>query len=408
MPAIFLSPEEKQREWTFAKKKLFHSGELLPNGSKLRRKDFPKKLNHSFLVIDDQIIALAGKGIYLGQGMFGIVKFAEDETGNQYALKRMENSNKAEASIANDLGLAGKSTVRSSFKKEKYYIPYQYLGIPLSKYISEHKDLSSDKKLELFTKICLELHEIHSGQKSKLKNSYSHCDIFEENIVIDNQDKPHFIDFGKAIANDLWDFRDHDVIDIFELFEYQGWLNISETLCDYRSNKSIKHSALDVALILTLSRFNLESCANIFTQKPQDKQLKIISILNATSTKINELYDKLLILSKQDNNLDSIVKKLLSSCLLDIIKNQPKNIISDELNLHLEKLDKKDATRIKQDVDAIISQIIGVKESQHKKNNHKLTDTQAKLFFSKKQKLTEMNQDPVRQKAKVFKPGYQS
>ena len=104
-------------------------------------------MKHSFLVIEDQIIALSGKGIYLGEGQEGKVKLAENETGNLYALKITDRDKKRESYIANDLGIAGKCTLRknNAFDQQKYYILYQYLGIPLSKYIREHKDLNGDR-----------------------------------------------------------------------------------------------------------------------------------------------------------------------------------------------------------------------------------------------------------------------
>ena len=88
MPGIlWASAEEREREWLLTKEKLSSHGKLLPNGTKLRRKDYPETLNHSFMVMDDRIIALSGKGIHLGKGRNAHAKLAEYEGGNLIALK---------------------------------------------------------------------------------------------------------------------------------------------------------------------------------------------------------------------------------------------------------------------------------------------------------------------------------
>lgn len=195
------SPEEKEREWAFAKAKLIQNGELLPNGTKLRRKDYPENLTHSFMIIDDRIIAMSGKRIYLGEGAYSHAKLAEDEVGHLIALKIITKSSSRsngiiESHIASDLGIAGKSVTRTSHIT-KQYIAYQYLGISLLDYIRS-KSLSLDKCYELCIKISLALHDIHTGRKAKSKTMYVHNDIHCENLVIDNQEEPHFIDFGLA------------------------------------------------------------------------------------------------------------------------------------------------------------------------------------------------------------------
>lgn len=80
MPGILWSfAEEKEREWLFAKEKLTSHGTLLKNGTKLRRKDHSETLNHSFMIMDGQIIGLSGKGIHLGSSRDAHAKLAEDE-----------------------------------------------------------------------------------------------------------------------------------------------------------------------------------------------------------------------------------------------------------------------------------------------------------------------------------------
>lgn len=209
MPGILWSAEEKDREWAFAKEKLMPHGELLPNGSKLRRKDYPDNINHSFMVIDDRIIAFSGKGVHLGSGRDAHTKLAEDEEGNLIALKIVtrdgyDSSSLTESHIAHDLGIAGQRITRSSASQRyptKHYIAYKYLGTRLLDYINS-RSLSLDKCYELCIKVSLALHDMHTGKKTKSKKSYQHNDIHWGNLVIDDQEEPHFIDYGRAWGGD--------------------------------------------------------------------------------------------------------------------------------------------------------------------------------------------------------------
>jgi len=99
---VWGSSEEKIREWNFAKEKLTQNGNLLPDGTKLRRNDYPKDLNHSFMVMDGQIIAISGKGLYLGSGLNGSAKLAEDETGRLLALKIITNDDSSDSARESD------------------------------------------------------------------------------------------------------------------------------------------------------------------------------------------------------------------------------------------------------------------------------------------------------------------
>ena len=115
---LWQSAEDRERQWIFAKEKLSHNGSLLSDGSKLRRKDYPDNLNHSFMIIDGQILALSEKGVYLGQGRFAHAKLAENEVGHLYALKIItdlsESDSSVESIVAQDLGMAGQRVIRDS------------------------------------------------------------------------------------------------------------------------------------------------------------------------------------------------------------------------------------------------------------------------------------------------------
>lgn len=205
-PVKWESTEEKMREWRFAEKLLSANGKCLANGTKLRRKDYPNDLKHSFIVIDNRILAVQIKGHHLGYGLDAHVKIAEDKAGNLIALKVIHrdsigSSSENESFIASDLGIAGQRVSRDSASTKypkKNYIAYQYLGSPLIDYLEENKEISLDRRYELSIKISLALYKIHSGSQSKSKKSYFHGDIHWGNLLIDDKDEIHFIDFGRA------------------------------------------------------------------------------------------------------------------------------------------------------------------------------------------------------------------
>jgi len=206
MVGIVWDEKQKSHEWSIAKKELSDSnGRLLPNGAKLTRKK--SGLHHSFIVIDNKIVALNAKDTYLGKGVDGKVKLAEDEKGRLIALKiaiqtkgdfsRVAN----EESIAHDLGIAGKKTTRVNRKEEKKeYLAYKYLGTPFNNYINENSYTSLDERYEICIKVALILHDLHSGAKSKTNAAYLHGDFHCANIVIDDAGNPHIIDFGRSSA----------------------------------------------------------------------------------------------------------------------------------------------------------------------------------------------------------------
>jgi len=201
-------PVHKSHEWTIAKQKLSDSNGIpLANGSKLSRKS--SGFSHSFMVIDNTILALDGQGKYLGEGVSGKVKLAEDEAGNLFALKIMKSTSSWEADIANDLNIAGREVSRMGGKKaslKKHYIAYKYLGVTLFDYYTKFaKTLSLDARYDLCIKISLALHALHTGELSQTKTSYIHGDLHQGNIVIDKDGNPHIIDFGKTRKTNLTD-----------------------------------------------------------------------------------------------------------------------------------------------------------------------------------------------------------
>lgn len=501
MPGIQWNTEEKAREWTFAKEKLMQHGRLLRDGSKLRRKDYPADLNHSFMVIDNRIIALSGKGIYLGEGLSARAKLAEDETGNLIALKIVtherpgESDSVKESYIARDLGIAGQGIVRNSTSKRfptKHYIDYQYLGTSLYDYIW-HNPLSLDKCYDLCIQTSLAMHELHSGRKSKSRTAYRHNDVSLGNLVIDDQNNVHFIDFGRSdraygpansdilrmlllfftpIAKrdsrrDHWIFGDwlgeYDVIfdkpdysEEFQVYrakrhyvyiyadiadkkengslpvvhylvrdtagvcqkgtvaleglglscfpsikeeqdEYSwhfGWgyhnkslleSKVLEIACQnghainttHRSDvlfdllkdpfalfdKGTLPTAFEIAEILTLCRFNLESYLRSFTGHSLDERLEAVNLLNSLSMQLLALNEKLHRFSAQNNELDIVIKKhIVAHLFAGSITASDSSV--DALNKQLESLPADDGCSIKQNLDNIVKLIEHEREAK--------------------------------------------
>lgn len=135
--SIFNNEQEKSHEWAEAKRQLTGSnGQLLENGTKLRRKD--SGLNHSFMVIDNRILAFNVQGEYLGRGNSGKVKLAEDEKGRLFAVKVQSRPfKKSETDIAYDLGVSGEKTKRGS--------QYKWYGNDLKYDLALMSDLNGDE-----------------------------------------------------------------------------------------------------------------------------------------------------------------------------------------------------------------------------------------------------------------------
>lgn len=80
------SSATKSDEWAIAKKLLSNDGALPPNGTKLSRHE--TKLTHSFIVINEMILAMAEQGAYLPRTKEGgKAKMGEDEKGALYVIE---------------------------------------------------------------------------------------------------------------------------------------------------------------------------------------------------------------------------------------------------------------------------------------------------------------------------------
>lgn len=206
--SIFEHEQQRKYEWTEAQIKLRDAqGQLLKNGSKLRRKD--SGLQHSFIIIDHQILALSPQGDYIGKGASGAAKLAENESGHMYAVKiQRESLDDQEAHITHDLGISGQKATRSSSDEsqpQKEYLACQYLGCTAERRFRELHNLSLDERYAFLIKLALEFHALHTGAHSKTYTAYSHNDAHWENVVIDEQNNPHLIDFGRSSQDNQFD-----------------------------------------------------------------------------------------------------------------------------------------------------------------------------------------------------------
>ena len=228
--SIFNDEEEKSHEWAEAKRQLTGSnGQLLKNGTKLRRKD--SGLNHSFMVIDNRILAFNVQGKYLGRGSSGKAKLAEDETGRFFAVKVQNRAfGKSETDIAYDLNFSGEKTERTNeYLRTKEYLACRYLGRSLFACHEElNKTLSLDARYALLTQLALELHAFQTGLDSKTRTAYHHGDFYIRNVVIDEHNKPHIIDFGSSVSESLYLKDEHgelinsDTKNLLQEFVYQA------------------------------------------------------------------------------------------------------------------------------------------------------------------------------------------
>jgi len=229
------SKEVKRDEWAYAQGKLAPKGVLLPDGTKLRRKDHPG-MTHSFIIIDGRILAIAGKEKvnHLGEGASARAKMGEDEDGGVWAIKirdSRKNSNsgedrlipdspKEEEKIVVDRSNGLKSTQRKSsngnpgkpevsniptktgvfwgFEANKHYLATAYRGKTLEKYLKENRNLTKAQRYDLAIKITELVNNLHAGVGSKKKNKYTHRGLSHENITIDDLGDPHLIDFGSS------------------------------------------------------------------------------------------------------------------------------------------------------------------------------------------------------------------
>lgn len=193
----WISQEERQREWRLAREALSNDvGALKPSGTKFSRKE--SGLTHSFIVLNYDLFAISrpSEGKIFGRGSTGYVRWIENESGKLFALKIQPYIDYDEAYIAYDLRVAEPHAIRKRQGFIKLYIPYLYLGLSLKQF---PQLLNLEQTLDLCIEITLKFHELHQGSTSRSHRGYLHRDVHFGNIVVDDMNHPHLIDFGHAI-----------------------------------------------------------------------------------------------------------------------------------------------------------------------------------------------------------------
>jgi serine/threonine protein kinase len=351
------SEPSKQAEWAAAKAALAPDGILKSDGIKLRRKD--SNLSHSFITVGGKILAMAGEGVYLGEGAEGVVKLAEDEQGRLYALKiRVESAfyrkNMGgtlitdEGNIAHDIGKALPQTSRTSKGEHKYYVPYLYVGTPLETYLSNNKELDDDQFYDLFIKVFFAFDALHTGKNSKTQTQYTQGDPHFNNIMVNEKTgEVNLIDFGLARYRNKLNYSRltrslrggtvfKDAVNFlrgekgsFEFTEARTFvarcpifywstsgrspkfLELLDNLGDWSDGDApspyidrTKHPFQLAAKQLTLLRFKLDTF-DIYNQPCSDSDLEEILRLNQIGEEIQHVYGAMAQFSKTSEDLDA-------------------------------------------------------------------------------------------------------
>ncbi|AKP74516.1 Protein kinase domain protein [Piscirickettsia salmonis] len=188
--------EQKAIEWRIAKKYLEGSPpgtEIHPRHTKRARfiDDETGKAvttTHRYLKGSGPHIFVKSNGKVLGKGTYGEVTFAETEDGCMWAIKV---SAVPEGNIAFDVGKA----LRPFSQGSKYYQVYQFLGVPLDKFLIENT-LSEEQKYDLAISLAREVHHFHAGTHSHTETQYAHLDIKPDNVCVDKDLNANLIDYG--------------------------------------------------------------------------------------------------------------------------------------------------------------------------------------------------------------------
>lgn len=198
-------------EWKYVKEFLKKQKDKDPTKKifKIRRKNnmHKKHLNHSFIVVEDKLYAIAN-GEYLGKGGFGRVKIAQAENGDNYAIK-VEMANKHAKSneeldilkkLGNLIGVAIRirnnvtydKILKKQIKDKKYTLQTLLPGKDLQKTLKLFKEDKAFVDLDFFklkkeTQKLIMACKIAESVKILHDQNIVHLDLKPHNILIDVQ-----------------------------------------------------------------------------------------------------------------------------------------------------------------------------------------------------------------------------
>lgn len=176
----------------------------LPNGEKT-------SLNHSFLKINQQLYAMAGKGERVGRGAYGKVKLLQtlntetrvvkievlpnDAQQRRDYLQRKQRENK----VLKDLGyFIGFQVNRNASHQHKSYTIMKHLGVRLDRYVFS-LELERKSPLQVLQKSIACVDQFHKGHLSQSNTRYIHADIKPPNLLVSPTGEVHLIDFWTTL-----------------------------------------------------------------------------------------------------------------------------------------------------------------------------------------------------------------
>lgn len=198
-----------QDEWEIAISRLSSA----PDGTKLEysvmpdgtpRARYPElhqeyKISHSFIKINGKIYALAQgkeKDAIVGKGGNGKVKHIIDQNGQRSVVKIGEMEDfEGEFNIVFDLGNSEGCSINEN--NGKYYMQMPLLGVSVNDYLDEEdNDPDAEQSFRMGINLCLALHGLHYGLKSRTHTPYIHGDLSPKNFVVTKDLEIILIDHG--------------------------------------------------------------------------------------------------------------------------------------------------------------------------------------------------------------------
>lgn len=293
-------------------------------------------LEHSFIKIPNGIILMLannqeGKIIdndeghvtklganVIGEGGFGRVKYAINEHGELYAVKIIEFTSplcvKPEAEINEEMGYGfAEIIIRPESKGHKTYIVMKYLGEPLCAILEKKHITTLNDRLDLTIQAWIEIYHIN-------QHGYTHRNISLQNMVVDDQNTLHIIDYGLMGSNK----DNRDVRALIEILDATLLPELSDPLRAYMNSHKQEATSLFSAAafilyqskgasltfedlnVLTKNPVEQESLISKFKQERQHKTLQATQAINNThqtySSKFFQNHEKDFLIEHRHDN----------------------------------------------------------------------------------------------------------